>query len=166
VERDGSAVARDLRWGVYVTFAADSEYVRRCFHEYGLVTDASGNYTAMYKPFHLIGLELGISIANAGLRHEATGAATGFRADAVAVAKRDLKAGEALDGEGGYTVYGRLMPATDSLACSALPIGLAHDVRLVRDVASGAVVIWQHVAPIESEAARFRRTMEEESRTG
>jgi predicted homoserine dehydrogenase-like protein len=160
VERNGSAVARDLRWGVYVTFAADSEYVRRCFHEYGLVTDASGNYTAMYKPFHLIGLELGISVASAGLRREATGAATGFRADAVAVAKRNLKTGETLDGEGGYTVYGRLMPATHSLACGALPIGLAHNTRLLADVAQGSVVTWQHVGPIDSEAARFRKTME------
>jgi predicted homoserine dehydrogenase-like protein len=86
LERDGKPVARDLRWGVYVTFAADSDYVRRCFHEYGLITDTSGNYSAMYKPYHLIGLELGISVASVGLRREATGAATGFRGDVVATA--------------------------------------------------------------------------------
>src|SRR5262249_55326804 len=130
LERDGQPVGRDLRWGVYATFAADSDYVRRCFHEYGLVTDESGNYAAMYKPFHLIGLEPGISVAAAGLRGEPTGAPTGFRGDAVAVAKRDLREGESLDGEGGYTVWGRLMPARDSLASDALPIGLAHGVKL------------------------------------
>lgn len=73
LERDGRPVFRDLRWGVYVTLAADSDYVRRCFKEYGLVTDPSGNYTAMYKPYHLIGLELGISVASVGLRREPTG---------------------------------------------------------------------------------------------
>ncbi len=160
LERDGSPVFRDLRWGVYVTFAADSDYVRRCFQEYGLVTDATGNYSAMYKPYHLIGLELGISVASVGLRREATGAATGFRGDVVATAKRDLKAGETLDGEGGYTVYGKLMPAADSLACGGLPLGLAHGVKLARAVARGGALTWNDVAAIDSDAARLRREME------
>ena len=160
LERDGSPVFRDLRWGVYVTFAADSDYVRRCFHEYGLITDATGNYSAMYKPYHLIGLELGISVASVGLRREATGAATGFRGDVVATAKRDLKAGETLDGEGGYTVYGKLMPAADSLACGGLPLGLAHGVKLARAVAKGGALTWNDVAAINSDAARLRREME------
>ena len=160
LERDGSPVFRDLRWGVYVTFAADSDYVRRCFHEYGLITDASGNYSAMYKPYHLIGLELGISVASVGLRREPTGAASGFRGDVVATAKRDLKAGETLDGEGGYTVYGKLMPAADSLACGGLPLGLAHGVKLARAVASGVALTWYDVAAIDSDAARLRREME------
>jgi predicted homoserine dehydrogenase-like protein len=160
LERDGRPVFRDLRWGVYVTFTADSEYVRRCFHEYGLITDPSGDYSAMYKPYHLIGLELGISVASIGVRREATGAPTGFRGDVVATAKRDLKAGELLDGEGGYTVYGRLMPALDSLACGGLPLGLAHGVALKRAVLKGTTVKWVDVAEIDSEAARFRREME------
>jgi len=160
LERDGSPVFRDLRWGVYVTFAADSEYVRRCFHEYGLITDASGNYSAMYKPYHLIGLELGISVASVGLRREPTGAATGFRGDVVATAKRDLKAGEMLDGEGGYTVYGKLMPAADSLACGGLPLGLAHGVKLTRAIAKGRALTWNDIAALDNDAARFRREME------
>ena len=160
LERDGRPVARDLRWGVYVTFAADSEYVGRCFSEYGIVTDESGNYAAIYKPYHLIGLELGISVAAAGLRNEPTGAPAAFHGDAVAVAKRDLKAGETLDGEGGYTVWGRLMPARDSLARGALPIGLAHGVTLTRAVAKGATVAWRDVALPESEAAQARLEME------
>jgi predicted homoserine dehydrogenase-like protein len=161
LERDGRPVFRDLRWGVYVTFEAPSDYVRRCFAEYGLVTDASGRYAAMYKPYHLIGLELGVSVASIGVRNEATGGATGFRGDAVATAKRDLAVGETLDGEGGFTVYGRLMPAADSLAHGALPIGLAHDVTLQRPVKEGAVVSWGDVAIDESsEAVRVRREME------
>jgi predicted homoserine dehydrogenase-like protein len=161
LERDGRPVFRDLRWGVYVTLEAPSDYVRRCFGEYGLVTDQSGRYAAMYKPYHLIGLELGISVASAGVRGEATGSATGFRGDAVAAAKRALSAGEKLDGEGGFTVYGRLMPAAESLARGALPIGLAHNVVLQRPVGEGEVVRWSDVAIDESaEAVRIRRDME------
>ena len=161
VERDGRPVFRDLRWGVYVTFAADSEYVRRCFKEYGLITDPSGEYSSMYKPFHLIGLELGISVASVALRGEATGSATGFRGDCVATAKRDLKAGEMLDGEGGFTVYGKLMPATDSLKAGGLPIGLAHRLKLTRDVAAGRPVSWSDVAfDANNDAVKFRREME------
>src|SRR5216684_640831 len=161
LERDGRPVFRDLRWGVYATFEAPSDYVRRCFAEYGLVTDPTGRYAAMYKPYHLIGLELGISVASASLRGEATGSATGFRGDAVASAKRALSAGEKLDGEGGFTVYGKLMPAADSLAHGALPIGLAHNVMLQRPVKQGDVVGWRDVVIDEgSEAVRFRREME------
>jgi predicted homoserine dehydrogenase-like protein len=160
LERDGRPVARDLRWGVYVTLAADSDYVRRCFGEYGLATDETGNYAAMYKPYHLIGLELGISVAAVGLRREPTGAPTGFRGDVVAVAKRDLVAGATLDGEGGYTVWGRLMPARDSLALGGLPIGLAHGVRLTRAVKKGAALTWRDIAKPETEAARVRLEME------
>jgi predicted homoserine dehydrogenase-like protein len=159
--RDGVPVERDLRWGVYVTFAAGDDYVRRCFREYGLVTDESGRYAAMYKPYHLIGLELGVSVASIGLRREPTGAPAGWSGDVAATAKRDLRAGEALDGEGGYTVYGRLMPAPASLAANALPLGLAHGVRLQRDVAAGDVVRWSDVAIDGNDAAvRFRREME------
>jgi predicted homoserine dehydrogenase-like protein len=161
LQRDGTPVFRDLRWGVYVTFAADSDYVRRCFKEYGLVTDDSGEYSSMYKPFHLIGLELGISVASVALRAEATGAATDWRGDCVAAAKRDLQAGETLDGEGGFTVYGKLLAAEDSLKHGALPIGLAHRVRLKQGVAAGAVVRWEDVEiDAAAPAVKFRREME------
>ncbi|MEN9314352.1 MAG: hypothetical protein RIS35_745 [Pseudomonadota bacterium] len=161
LERDGLPVFRDLRWGVYATFAADSDYVRRCFREYGLMTDDTGNYAAMYKPYHLIGLELGISVASVGLRGEATGAPTDWLADVVATAKRDLQPGELLDGEGGHTVYGRLMPAVDSLAIGGLPLGLAHGVKLRRAIPAGTPVRWKDVEfDREATAVRFRREME------
>ena len=161
LERDGRPVFRDLRWGVYVTFSAEHEYVRRCFQEYGIVTDASGEYASMYKPSHLIGLELGISVASAALRREPTGWPDAWRADCVATAKRALKAGEMLDGEGGYTVWGKLMAAADSSAKRALPIGLAHKVKLKRDVAEGATVSWDDVEfDATSEAVKIRREME------
>ncbi|MDA1090820.1 MAG: SAF domain-containing protein [Proteobacteria bacterium] len=143
--RDGKDLIGDLRWGVFVTFEAASDYVERCFADYGLITDASGRYSALWRPYHLIGLELGISVAMAAIKNEATGSARGFVADVVATAKRDLKAGEVLDGEGGATVWGRLMVAGDSLTIGAVPIGLAHGLTLMTPVKKGAVVQWSDV---------------------
>jgi predicted homoserine dehydrogenase-like protein len=161
LERDGRPVFRDLRWGVYVVFAGGSDYVERCFREYGLVTDPSGRYSALYKPYHLIGLELGISVASVGLRNEPTGAPAAFSADVVATAKRDLAAGEMLDGEGGFTVYGKLLPAAESLRLGGLPLGLAHKVKLKRAVAAGQAVRWDDVEiDMAQPAVRFRREME------
>jgi predicted homoserine dehydrogenase-like protein len=160
LERDGRPVFRDLRWGVYVVLKAPNEYARACFKEYGLRTDPTGWYAAMYKPFHLIGLELGISVLSAALHGEPTGQPQSWRGDAVAVAKRALLAGDSLDGEGGYTVWGKLIPAERSLAEGALPIGLAHKVKLLSDVAAGEIVRWTDVAVPDSEAVRARRDME------
>lgn len=161
VERDGRPVFRDLRWGVYVTFEAPSDYVRECFAQYGLQTDASGRYAAMYKPYHLIGLELGMTVASISVRGEATGATRGFHGDVVATAKRALQPGERLDGEGGHMVYGKLMPAEASLAAGGLPIGLAHGLALRRPVVAGCTVRWDDVAfDAADEVIRFRRDME------
>ena len=159
--REGGPVARDLRWGVYVVIEGPDDYVRRCFADYGLRTDASGRYAATYKPYHLIGLELGISVASAALRGEATGAAQGFAGDAVAVAKRALKAGEMLDGEGGFTVWGKLIPAARSLSLGALPIGLAHGVRLLGAVEMGEILRWADVEIDANDATvKMRRELE------
>ena len=161
LEADGRIIPYDIRFGVFVVFEAETDYVRNCFKEYMVRTDPSGRYACMYRRWHLIGLEVGISVASVGLRGEPTGCATGFRADAVAVAKRDLRAGEILDGEGGYTVHGRLMPATDSLAKGVLPLGLAHNVRVLRPVARGEPLLWSDVASdADSVAVKIRREME------
>jgi predicted homoserine dehydrogenase-like protein len=167
LERDGRPVFRDLRWGVYVVLEAPNDYAADCFRQYGLKTDASGRFAAMYKPYHLIGLELNISILSAALRKEPTGQPGDFRGDVAAVAKRDLRAGETLDGEGGYTVWGKLLPASTSLAAGALPIGLAHRVKLKRDVAYGAVVRWGDVEiDAGDETVKTRRAMEEKFGAG
>jgi predicted homoserine dehydrogenase-like protein len=161
LHRDGSQVANDLRWGVYVAFEAPNDYAVRCFQEYGVVTDPSGRISALYRPFHLIGLELNVSILSAALRGESTGVATGFRGDVVSTAKRDLKAGEMLDGEGGACVWGKLMPARDSLRIGGLPIGLANRVPLLRDVKLGQPVTWSDVRIDNADPAyQYRRAME------
>jgi predicted homoserine dehydrogenase-like protein len=137
------------------------QYIRNCFKEYMVRNDSSGRYACLYKRWHLIGLEVGISVASVGLRGEATGSAIGFNADVVATAKRDLKPGEMLDGEGGYTVWGKLFPASKSIAVGGLPLGLAHGVKLVRAVAQGHPLTWADVAIDENLTAyRIRREME------
>ncbi len=161
IHRDGSEVANDLRWGVYCVFEAGSAYVERCFADYGLVTDATGHYSAMYKPFHLIGLELGISVASAAIRKEPTGVASGWHGDVVAVAKKDLKVGEILDGEGGFCVWGKLFPAQKSYAMKGLPIGLAHHVKMTRPIKQGAALTWDDVEVDDTaQAVMFRCEME------
>lgn len=160
-ERDGRPVFRDLRWGVYAVFEAPNDYAAGCFRQYGMNTDASGRYSAMYKPFHLIGMELNISILSAALLGQPTGQTRAFTGDVVATAKRDMKAGEMLDGEGGYCVWGKLIPATRSLSLGALPIGLAQDVKLKRDITAGSVLSYADVEiSAEDEIAAYRRAME------
>jgi predicted homoserine dehydrogenase-like protein len=161
VYRDGSDVPHHLALGTYVVFEGESDYARRCFKEYAMLPDQTGKYAALYRPIHMIGLELGISVASAALRREPTGAPTGFRSDVVATAKRDLKAGEMLDGEGGYCVWGKQVPAERSLAQELLPLGLAHDVKLKRNIGAGEVLSWADVAyDANDTAVKVRREME------
>ena len=160
LERDGRPVFRDLRWGVYTVLRAPNDYTAACFRQYGVPTDRSGRYAAMYKPFHLIGLELSVSILSVALRGEPTGATRAWRGDVVAVAKRALKAGEMLDGEGGFTVWGKLVPAARSKALGGVPIGLAHGIALRRDVAAGTILTDADVTWGEtSSALAVRREM-------
>src|SRR6266571_4408333 len=132
VYRDGRDVPHHLALGTYVVFEGDSDYARRCFKEYAMLPDKSGRYAALYRPIHMIGLELGVSVASAALRKEPTGAPTGFRSDVAATAKRALDRDEILDGEGGFCVWGKQVPAERSLAHGLLPLGLAHGVTLKR----------------------------------
>ncbi|MEN3375454.1 MAG: hypothetical protein V7604_809 [Hyphomicrobiales bacterium] len=161
VYRDGRDVPHNLALGTYVVFEGESDYARRCFTEYAMLQDGTGRFAALYRPIHMIGLELGISVASAALRREATGAPTGFRSDVVATAKKNMKAGEMLDGEGGFCVWGKQTPAARSLDDGLLPLGLAHNVKLTRNVATGEALRWADVAYDPNDAAvRLRREME------
>src|SRR6188472_2035109 len=142
VYRDGKDVPHHLALGTYVVIEGETEYARRCFKEYAMLQDGSGRYAALYRPIHMIGLELGISVASAALRNEPTGAPNGFHSDVVATAKRALKAGEVLDRE-------------------LLPLGLAHNVKLKADIAEGQALQWSDVVYDPSDpAVKIRREME------
>jgi predicted homoserine dehydrogenase-like protein len=161
LETNGRKIPYDIRMGVWVTVEAETEYIKNCFEEYNAHTDPSGRYFTLYKRWHLIGLEVGVSVASVALRHEPTGVATAWNADVVATAKRDLKPGEMLDGEGGYTVWGKLLPATKSAAMGGLPLGLAHNVKVVRPVAQGQSLTWEDVAmDVATDAFKVRKEME------
>ena len=146
LEADGRKIPYDIRMGVWVTVEAETDYIKNCFEEYNAHTDPSGRYFTLYKRWHLIGLEVGMSVASVALRGEPTGVAIGWNADVVAAAKRDLKPGDALDGEGGYTVWGKLLPSSKSVQLGGVPLGLAHDVKVIRPVPQGQVVTWADVA--------------------
>jgi predicted homoserine dehydrogenase-like protein len=161
VRRDGSDVAYHLALGTFVVVEGETDYARQCFREYTMLPDQSGRYAALYRPIHMIGLELGISVASAALRREPTGASTGFRSDVVATAKRPLKRGEVLDGEGGFCVWGKQVPAERSLRDGLLPLGLAHTVTLRREIAEGESLKWSDVRYDENDfAVKVRREME------
>ena len=161
LETDGRVIPYDIRMGVWVTVERETEYIRNCFEEYNAHTDPSGRYFTLYKRWHLIGLEVGQSVASVALRREPTGVARDWVADVVATAKRDLRPGEMLDGEGGYTVWGKLLPAATSRRMGGLPLGLAHQVKLLRPVAAGQCLTWDDVAMDTTAAAyRLRREME------
>jgi predicted homoserine dehydrogenase-like protein len=161
-EPDGREVLNNIRYGVFVTFKAPNEYARACFKQYGLLVDPTGWYGSMWRPFHMIGLETSVSVLSAVLRGEATGSSKEFRGDAVATAKRDLKPGETLDGEGGYAVWANAIPASKSLAIGGLPIGLAHNVRLKRPVAKDTIVRFEDVElERDLDVVALRREMEQ-----
>ena len=162
LEPNGRKIPYDIRMGVWVTVEAETDYIKNCFEEYNAHTDPSGRYFTLYKRWHLIGLEVGVSVASVALRGEPTGVATGWHADVVATAKRDLKVGEMLDGEGGYTVWGKLLPAATSIKLGGLPLGLAHHVRVVRPVKKGQSLCWADVAmDTNTQAWRTRNEMEQ-----
>ncbi len=161
LEANGRKIPYDIRMGVWVTVEAETDYIKNCFEEYNAHTDPSGRYFTLYKRWHLIGLEVGMSVASVALRGEPTGVATGWNADVVATAKRDLQPGEMLDGEGGYTVWGKLLPAATSRTLGGLPLGLAHDIKLIRPVRQGQSLSWADVAiDTSTRAYQLRREME------
>ena len=161
--RDGTPVKRHLRNGVYVVFKAATDYIRHCFSEHGLHTDSSGEYSALYRPYHLLGIELGISVASAVLRDEPTGSCQWFVADVVSVAKKNMKPGDVLDGEGGYTVYGRLVRAEESVGGNYLPIGLSGKAKVVRSVEKNSILTYDDVEVYDGLFSyKIRKLMEEE----
>lgn len=159
--RDGKDVPHNLVMGTYVVIESDSEYAQKCFVEYSTLPDKSSKYASLYRPTHMIGLELGLSVASAALRKEPTGSAFCFNSDVVATAKRALKKGELLDGEGGFCVWGKQTPSEMSLKEGYLPLGLAHDVKLKTDVAEGQRIRWSDVEiDMQADAVKFRKEME------
>ncbi len=163
--RDETPVKNHLRWGLYVVFRAVTDYMLRFLSTHESQTDSSGQYSVVYRPFHLIGLELGMSVASVALRGEATGSPGYFNADVASIAKKDLKSGDILDGEGGYTVFGRLVRADDSVSQKYLPVGLGRGVKVIRPVARGSFLTYDDLEMDSNQFSfKIRRKLEEELR--
>jgi homoserine dehydrogenase len=133
-------IPNDLRWGVYIVIKAQNEYVKNCFKDYGMVTDSSGNYSAIWRPYHYIGLELAQSIYSIALDNRATGFTKNYNADVASYAKKDLKKGDMLDGEGGFCARGRLVTSEKSKKEEILPLGLTDNAVLKRDVNKDSII--------------------------
>ena len=130
IDRNKIQIENDLRWGVYIVIKAQNNYVKDCFKEYGMVTDNSGEYSAIWRPYHYVGLELAQSIYSIALDNKSTGHTKFFNADVVSIAKKDLSSGEILDGEGGFTSRGRLVTSRNSVNSNFLPLGLSGGAKI------------------------------------
>ena len=148
--RDGTPVKRHLRWGVFITVKARSDYassfLRDFRNEKRVPVDDTGQYAMLYRPTHILGLELGKSVASTALLGVPTGCPSAFVADMVSVAKKDLKPGELLDGPGAFAVYGQLLPADESLQYRYLPTGLTEKTKVVRPVKKDTILTYDDVA--------------------
>ena len=134
IDLDKNDILNDLRWGVYIVIKAQNEYVKNCFKDYGMVTDSSGSYSAIWRPYHYIGLELAQSIYSISLDNKATGHTKNYNAEVASIAKKDLKVGEKLDGEGGYCARGRLISSSNSKKNKNLPLGLTDNAIMKKEV--------------------------------
>jgi len=140
IDLEKKNIQNDLRWGVYIVVKAKNEYVKNCFKDYGMVTDATGNYSAIWRPYHYIGLELAQSIYSIALDNRATGFTKNYNAEVVSLAKKDLKKGEKLDGEGGFCARGKLINSEKSKKGMILPLGLSDNAILRRDIKKDEVI--------------------------
>jgi predicted homoserine dehydrogenase-like protein len=138
----------DVAPGVFLVVTTPSEAVRR---DLAYLKAGDGPYYLLHRPYHLASLEAPLSVARAVLNGEVTMAAVGAPlAECVAVAKRDLRAGEVLDGIGGDTVYGLTDAASSAAAAGAVPIGVSHGARVRRDVPRGTTLTEDDVALAET----------------
>jgi predicted homoserine dehydrogenase-like protein len=140
IDNNKNDISNDLRWGVYIVIKAKNEYVKNCFKDYGMVTDSSGNYSAIWRPYHYIGLELAQSIYSIVLDNKATGFTKNYNADVASYAKKDLKIGERLDGEGGFCARGRLITSQTSKDEKILPLGLTDNAIIKRDIKKDDII--------------------------
>ena len=140
IDLEKKDIQNDLRWGVYIVLKAKNEYVKNCFKDYGMVTDSSGNYSAIWRPYHYIGLELAQSIYSIALDNRATGFTKNYNAEVASVSKKDLKKGEKLDGEGGFCARGRLITSEKSKKEKILPLGLTDNAILKKDIIKDEII--------------------------
>ena len=147
IATDGKTMLDDpLRMGVFVVIRTDHPFTQEDLASYNLHPGGDGKNYLLYRPYHLVAVEAPISIAKAALYGQPTGTPLPTpAADVITVAKRNLKAGEVLDGGGGYTVNGLIEKANIARAENLLPLGLAYGIKLKCDVSQGAAISYDMV---------------------
>jgi len=129
--------------GGFVVVHEENPYKRTQLAYYKL---GDGPFYVFYTPFHLPHIQLPSTIARAVIHSDPTVAPlAGPSCEVVTVAKRDLRAGERLDGVGGFCAYGLIDGHAPARAMNALPIALSDDCVLLRDIAKDAVVSFDDV---------------------
>ena len=140
IDNNKKDIPNDLRWGVYIVIKGQNEYVKNCFRDYGMVTDSSGSFSAIWRPYHYIGLELAQSIYSIALEKKPTGSTLFYNAEVTSYAKKDLKVGEKLDGEGGFCARGKLITSSSSKEQKILPLGLSDGAILKKDIKKDDII--------------------------
>ncbi len=144
-----SEVDRDIETGVFAVVRSNHPLIAEDMGFYGLSVAADGHAAAIYRPYHLCGVETPLSIAEAALFGHATGTPLEEPvADIAAIAKRDLPAGTTLDGSGGATVSGYVVEWADARERSLLPLALAAGVRLAHAVPGGGAITYADLEPL------------------
>ena len=157
---DGKTMLPDpLKMGVFAVIRTEHPFTAEDLTGYIGKVGGDGHNFLLHRPYHLVAVEAPISIAAAVLLGQATGSCAATpTAECITAAKRDLKAGEVLDGGGGYTVVGRCEKATVARAENLLPLGLAGGGVLKVDVARGQAISYAMVdIQADSFVAKLRR---------
>lgn len=147
VADDGtSMLSNPLKMGVFVVVRSDHPFTREDLAYHGCHVGGEGKNFLLYRPYHLVAVPAPLSVARAVLLGVANGScAPSPTAECITVAKRDLRAGEQLDGGGGYTVVGQCEKASVAQVEGLLPLGLAERAVLRRAIAKGETIAYRDV---------------------
>jgi len=162
--QDETPVERNLRGGLYAIIDGPVPALIESMRSYGeitgMITGTKTDYAMVYRPQHFIGCEMPLTIAHMMLNGVTCGTPIGQISEVISAAKKPLRAGTLLDGEGGYCVYGLLENAKTATAENLLPVGLSRGATLVRDIAEDGVVTYDDVELPESVALDLRRAQD------
>ena len=133
--------------GVFVIAYSDDKRIRK---DMKFITHADGPYYLLFRPYHLCDLETPQSIAEAVLLNEVTVVAETMNSEVVAIAKRDLKSGESMKGIGSADMFGRIYTYKEARKIKAIPIGIAKNGKILKDVKKGEPLTKMNHQPDQS----------------
>ncbi|HHY56343.1 MAG TPA: hypothetical protein GYA08_13025 [Chloroflexi bacterium] len=144
--------------GVFAIISTPDAHIRADLKFYAM---GDGPYYTLYRPFHLCSIETPQAIAEAVIYGEAVLKPQRMVAELVSVAKRDLKAGQKVDGIGGYDFFSRIYSAEDARALHGMPMGLTPGGRVLKDIARGELLTTDNFAPDTTQLVYKLRQLQE-----